>query len=175
MAELVKIVLEIISSLPDPANLANIIDKVQESNSTIEFDVARKLLIMDFLNKQPENKGVFIDHEVLRSLSSCPECGVNINNGYFKVILASHSGSVNSGSIQVEQKVVISYEALHNLINHKISNKYVVATNESFAELQQQNLDKNPRDQLSQQNLKNLIENYNLKKLNTKLSEMMTH
>lgn len=173
MEELIEKLLKIISSLPDPTNLVNVIEKIQESNNTLEFDVAKKLLLMDFLNKQPENTGVFIDHEVLRSVSPCPKCGVDINNGYFKIVLASHSGSVNPDTIQIEQKVVISYEVLHNLMNHEISSKYVVGTNESFGELEQQNLNKNPRDQLNQQELEKSIENYTLKELNAKLSEMM--
>ncbi len=173
MEELIDKVLKVILSLPDPVNLVDVIEKIQESDNTLELDAAKKLLINNYLNKQPEKKGISIDHVILRSVSPCPECGGEINNGYFKIILASRSDSANSDANQVEQQLVISYEALHNLMNHEISSEFLVATNESFGELEQQNLNKNPRDQLSQQKLEKSIENYTLKELNAKLSEMM--
>ena len=175
MKEQVERVLEIISSLPDPANLVNVIEKIQESENNLEIDMAKKLLIKEHLNTQTEKKGIYIDHVILRSVSPCPECGGEINNGYFKIISASLSSSDDPELIQVEEKLVISYDSLHKLMNHEISTEYVVASNESYGELEQQNLDKNPRDQLSQQDLEKSIVNYTLKELSTRLNEMMAY
>jgi hypothetical protein len=174
LVELIEKVLKIISNLPDPANLVDVIEKIQESDNTMEIDVAKKLLIADYLNKQPENKGVFIDNVILRSVSPCDECGADINNGYFKILLASGSNSAKPSSIQVEQKIVVSFEALHNMMNHKIPDNYMVAANENLGEIEQENLKKNPRDQLNQQELEKTIETFTLKEIDTKLREMMT-
>ena len=175
MVELIDKVLKVISNLPDPSNLVEVIEKIQESDNSLEMEEAKQSLIIEFLDRQPEKKGVFIDNVILRSVSQCEECGVDVNNGYFKILLATRSVSNESPSINVEQKIVISFEALHNMMNHKIPDDYIVAANENFGELEQENLNKKPGDQLSLQDLEKIIEKYTLKDLNIQLRKMMVN
>jgi hypothetical protein len=53
MKELIEKILNIISNLPDPANLTRVVEKIQESDNTLGFDEAKKLLLSDFLRNWP--------------------------------------------------------------------------------------------------------------------------
>ena len=75
MWTLMEKILKTISQLPDPINLTKVIEKIKESNNTLGFDEAKKILLTDFLNTLPTNMGVIIEHVKLNSVSSCPECG----------------------------------------------------------------------------------------------------
>jgi hypothetical protein len=159
--------------MPDPANLTKIIKEIQESNNTLGFDEAKQLLLSDFLITQPAKKGVVIDHVKLRSSFSCPECGVDINNGYFKILNLILSESESNEAIVINQKIVMSYEVHHNMEEHRIYDKYNCATNENFGELLHQNNKKNPRDQLNQQELQKQIKKYTLEELDRILNELI--
>ena len=173
LTELIEKILNIISDIPDPANLTKVVGKIQESNNSLAFDEAKQLLFSDFLNTQSAKKGVVIDHVKLRSSFSCPECGVDINNGYFKILNLILSESEPNETIEIKQKIVMSYEVLHNMEKHRIYDKYNCATNENFGELQHQNSKKNPRDQLNQQELQRQIKKYTLEELDKILNELM--
>ena len=105
MKELIEKILYIINNLPDPTNLSKVIEKVQESSNTLGFNEAKSLLLSDYLTLQPAEKGVIIDHVKLRSSSSCPECGADINNGYFKIQKIARSKSVPNETIEIKQKI----------------------------------------------------------------------
>ncbi len=169
---LIEKILNIISNLHDPANLTKVVEKIQESNNTLGFDEAKKLLLSDFLNTLPAKKGVVLDHVKLTSVSPCPECEADINNGYFKILKILLSKSVTNEIIEIKQKIVISYEVLHNMEKHRIYDKNNCATNENFGELQQQNNKKNPRDRLNQQELQKQIKKYTLEELDKIINEM---
>ncbi len=173
MTELIEKILDIISNIPDPANLTKVVMKIQESNNTLGFDEAKKLLLSNFLNTLPAKKGVVVDHVKLRSRFSCPECGEDINNGYFKILKLLLSTSVPNEIIEIKQKIVMSYEVHHNVEKHRIYDKYNCATNENFGELEHQNNRKNPRDQLNQQELEKQIKKYTLEELDKIINELL--
>lgn len=172
MNELIDIILTIIHNLPDPANLTKVVEKIRESDNMLGLEEAKKILLTNYLDYQPANKGVLIDHVKLRSATPCPICGVNINNGYFKILLISLTNSVSKEFIE-KQKVVMSYEVLHNMEEHKIYEKINGATNESFGELYHENSKKNPRDQVSEQELHEQIKRYTLEELDEILERMI--
>jgi len=173
LKELIEKILNIISNLPDPANLTKVVGKIQEINNTLGFNEAKKLLLSNFLNTQPTKMSVVIDNVKLRSVSPCPKCGADINNGYFKIMQILLSKSDPNEKIEIKQKIVMSYDVLHNLENHGVYDKNNCATNENFGELHHQNSKKNPRDQLNQQELQKQIKKYSLEELATILSEMI--
>ncbi|MHA2226407.1 MAG: hypothetical protein ACXAC8_14455 [Candidatus Hodarchaeales archaeon] len=174
MTVLIEKIINVISNLPDPANLTKVVGKIQESNNTLEFDEAKILLLSDFLNTLPAQKSVVIDHIKVRSEFSCPKCGAGINNGYFKILLIFLSESAPTKTIDIKQQIVMSYEVLHNMEKHRIYDTNNSATNENFGELEHQNNKKNPRDQLNQHELHNQIKKYTLEELDILLIEMMT-
>jgi len=173
LTELIEKILNIISNIPDPANLTKVITKIQELNNTLGFDETKKLLLSDFLNTQLAEKGVVIDHVKLSSRFSCPECGEDINNGYFKILKLLLSNSVPNEIIEIKQRIFMSYEVHHNMEKYRIYDKYICATNENFGELEHQNNRKNPRDQLNQQELEKQINKYTLEELDGILNELM--
>ena len=173
LTDLIEKILSIISQLPDPASLTKMIRRIEGSNNTLGFDEAKNILFIDFLQALPAKKGTVVFHVKVMSSFSCPECGTDINNGYFKVLQLSLSKSVSTETVEVNQQIVMSYEVHHKMEKHRIYNKNKGATNESFGELQLQNDQKNPRNQLSQQELQEQIKNYSLEELYRILSEMM--
>ena len=69
----------------------------------------------------------------------------------------------------------MSYEVFHKMEEHKIYEMNNCATNESFGELYHENSQKNPRDQLSEQELQNQIKKYSLEELDEIITKMMIH
>jgi len=170
MTDKILKIVDIIANLPDPVNLNKVLKKTHESNDTLELEEAKKQLLFDYLNPLTSKTGVIIDHVKLMSVTSCPECGVEINNGFFKILLAE---SVPNEIIEIKQKIVMSYETLHNIETHGIYEKHNWATNESFDELLKHNNNKNPRDRLNDQELEKQIKKYSLEELDKILTEMM--
>jgi hypothetical protein len=171
--ELIDKILTKIGNLPDPGNLTKVIEKIRESNNRLGFEETKRLLITNFLNLQPAKKGVIIDHVKLRSATPCSICGTSVNNGYFKILLISLANSSPKELIDNQKKVIMSYEVFHNMEKHKIYEKINGATNESFGELYHENSQKNPRDQLSEQELHEQIKRFALEELNEILDRMM--
>lgn len=173
MNELIDKILTKISNLPDPANLTKVVKKIQESNNRLGVEEAKRSLLTNFLNLKLTKKGVIIDHVKLRSATPCHLCGTSINNGYFKILLISLANSGPEELIEDKEKVVMSYEVFHNMEEHKIYEKINGATNESFGELYNENSQKNPRDQLSEQELHEKIIKYSLKELNGIMDKLL--
>ena len=166
-------IIEKIKGLPDPGDLSKVITAVQESNNTLNLDEAKDSLLIKYLQKLPYKEGVIIDHIKLNCSMECPECGESINKGYFKIKRIVLSSNIPPTITEREPKIFLSYEVLHNMEIHGIYDNHNCATNENFRELVNESLQKNPRDQVNQQELESQVKKYSIEELKNTLNDLM--
>ena len=106
-------------------------------------------------------------------MSPCSECGIDMNNAYFRILKIIQPHSFNKEAFEIKQKIIMSYEVLHRMKEHKIYNKIHYATNECYGESEITNSKKNPRDQLSPQELQNKIKKFTIEELEIELTNMI--
>lgn len=103
---------------------------------------------------------VQIEHTKVRSFSECPECGEKINDGYFKLTKNS------------TKSVILRYDTFHDMDIHLTYNQEYGATDKDINKLLQENGKKNPRDQLSIDEIEAQISKYSIEKLGRVIKTM---
>lgn len=104
---------------------------------------------------------VQIEHLKVRSFTECPECGEKINNGFFKL------------TKNAIEPVFLSYATFHDMSTHLVYDEEYGATNKDVNELLQENSRKNPRDQLSLDEIEPQIIKYSIQKLRQVIKTMI--
>lgn len=124
-------------------------------------------LLLDVVNNiksllEHSKEEVRVEEVKVRSFTECPECGENINNGYFKL-------TINS-----TKPIFLSYINFHDMNIHLVYNEEYGATDSNVNELLRENSKRNPRDQLSINEIESKVSKYSLSKLDQIIKKMIT-
>ncbi|MCY3414959.1 MAG: hypothetical protein INQ03_25135 [Candidatus Heimdallarchaeota archaeon] len=165
MSNMIRLVVECIESLPRPGDLGIVINKLKEYPD-MGIDAMIQLQIKEFLETQPDNQAIYVEDVMVKSRHTCEHCGEFINNGYFKIIFAALS---DLGEIDRSKLIVISYDSFHQMKVHTYFESSFAEDND-ISELIQENAEKNPRDQIGQDELQQNIHSYSLDELAQLLS-----
>ena len=166
MNELLETIIKKIENLTEPGDLDKVLKNLQAYPS-LSIDGMIEKLIVEFLQSQPDRQGTYLMNVQVKSRHPCDDCGVFINNGYFKILISSLS---ESNSIKILKQAVISYDAFHQMKVHGNFDETSSAVNADISDLMQENDKKNPRDQVSQRELAKTIRPYSLAELDQLLS-----